>query len=155
MVSLSTLNYDARSTIHQNETHYCGLTSLTMLHWATTSGKLRVLCVKRLKNTYSLFQNIDSILQCNFYIYICCEPPPVKFPRSRTQAHTHTHKHGRISPSQTPITTQNTTKHPCPERELNLFYLQSTDIIPHGHKERQFFTLHIKFIFPENIQLFF
>ena len=60
-----------------------------------------------------------------------------------TKTNTHKDKHGRISPSQRPINTLNTTtprvEHPYPEIDSKLRYLQSSDLISHGHRNKRMF----------------
>jgi len=81
-----------------HETHYWGLNSLTMLRWTSTSEKFRALWVQRSKHFYSLFQNTDSSLNAISIFF---------FVINRLGLRPLDHTHGRVSPSQSTITTQN------------------------------------------------
>jgi hypothetical protein len=130
-----------------------------MLHWTNTFGKLCVLWVQRFKYFYSLFQNTDSNPNV-FCKFLCVVDRLAMWSLDHTNTHTKTHTythtnrtHIRNNLPQRPITTQNTTnpryEHPCPERDSNLRYLQSTGRRPHGHRERRLsihFTLNSFFL---------
>ena len=127
-----------------HETHYWGLNSLTMLQWTSTSGKLRVFEYSVWNTSTVRFKSpIQFCSVISIFVFVVNRLRLRSVDHSLTHSLTHQHKHGSIIPSQKPITTKNTTKprykHTCPERELNLFYLQSTDLTPHGHKERRLF----------------
>ena len=99
--------------------HYWGLNCLTVQYWTSSYGKLCILWVQRFKQFYSLFQNTDSILNViSIFVTNGFEMRSLVRATTHTHAHahthththTHTHKHSRNSPSQRPITTQNTRK---------------------------------------------
>ena len=129
-----------------HETYYWGLNSLTMLHWTSTFGKLCVLLVHRVQTLLQSVSKHRFHSQYSFYIFICKKPPRIEVSRSHTHTQTHIQT-GRISPSQRPISTQNTIsprdQHPCPRGDSNLRYLQSIRRIPHGHRDRRLFMYGI------------